>query len=779
MQEFIRELNKPQQEAVVNTEGPSLVIAGAGAGKTRVLTYRIAYLLSKGVKPSSILALTFTNKAAKEMKDRIGNLVGHDIARYLWMGTFHSIFARILRMESDKLGYPSTYTIYDTIDSKSLLKKIIKDLNLSDKVYKINEVLGRISTAKNNLMTPQAYASNGQLLQRDRASQKPQLADIYKIYASRCYKSGAMDFDDLLLNTNILFRDFEEVLKMYQDKYKYILVDEYQDTNMAQYLIVKKLAQNHQNICVVGDDAQSIYSFRGAKIENILNFKSDYPDYSLYKLEQNYRSTKNIVNAANSVIEKNSGQIKKEVWSNNEVGDKIKILKAITDNEEGFLVSNEIVDIQMRDHDKYKDFAILYRTNAQSRIFEEALRKKNIPYKIYGGISFYQRKEIKDLLAYCRVLINPGDDEAIKRIVNYPARGIGATTVEKIENAANNHNVSLWEVIESSEKFSLQLQSRTINSLSIFSSLINDFKSQLTDKEAYDVVFYIASKSGILKELHEEKTHESISRYENIQELLNGIKDFSLDYLEERGEKATLADYLENVALLTDADNEKAEDIDKVSIMTIHSAKGLEFKNVFVAGVEEDLFPSHMSIANPNELEEERRLFYVAITRAEKKATISFAESRYRWGNLTNCSPSRFIFDIDEQYLDMPKELLISQPEENIESDSWQNDKIIHKTKVERSISPNLISLSKAQKIHIQAKKSSGNLISSNKMQNFVPDNPEDIQVGMQVEHPRFGIGKVLSLEGELPNLKAAIFFQNFGQKQLLLKFAKLKIVNS
>ncbi len=778
MHDFLNELNEAQQKAVIDTEGPSLVIAGAGSGKTRVLTYRIANLLNKGVKPFSILALTFTNKAAKEMKDRIGNLVGADMAKHLWMGTFHSIFARILRFESDKLGYPSNYTIYDTIDSRSLIKKIIKDLNLNDKVYKVNEVHARISSAKNNLITPQAYNSNSQIMEYDRTTRKPQVADVYRIYAQRCYKSGAMDFDDLLMNTNILFRDFPDVLTEYQNRFNYILVDEYQDTNYAQYLIIKKLAQQHQNVCVVGDDAQSIYSFRGAKIENILNFKNDYNKYKLFKLEQNYRSTKNILNAANSVIDKNDGQIKKIVWSDKEDGEKIKVIRSITDNEEGYLISNEIIDIHLRDHDQYNEFAILYRTNAQSRIFEEALRKKNIPYKIYGGISFYQRKEIKDVLAYLRLVVNSNDDEAFKRIVNYPTRGIGDTTIDKLEDIANRNDVSLWNVLMNLGKYQLKLQARAVNSLNKFLELIQEFKKYALEKDAYDIAFHVASTSGIIKELHEDRTHESISRYENIQELLNGIKEFSLNYLEENGNKPLLSDYLENVALLTDADNEKPEDRDKVSLMTVHMAKGLEFRNVFVAGLEEDLFPSSMAKTNPNDLEEERRLFYVALTRAENRACVSYAESRYRWGNLINCTPSRFIAEIDEKFVDIPESTEIDNFKDNLNQlGNWNNNSQskIHENRFIKK--RKLINYDEAEKISLNKKNMTVNLRSSNKMQNFVPDNPEDIQVGMQVEHPRFGKGKVLNLEGAPPNLKAAIFFQNFGQKQLLLKFAKLKII--
>lgn len=783
MRNFINELNPPQQEAVKHFNGPSLVIAGAGAGKTRVLTYRVAYLLSQKIPAFSILALTFTNKAAKEMKDRIGNLVGFDNAKHLWMGTFHSIFARILRRESDKLGYPYNYTIYDTIDSKNLVKKIIKELNLDDKIYKYSEIYGKISWAKNNLITPPAYISNSQLTQRDSINRQPQIGEIYRIYFTRCYKAGAMDFDDLLLNTNILFRDFPETLAKYQEMFKYILVDEYQDTNYSQYLIIKKLAENHHNVCVVGDDAQSIYSFRGANIENILNFKVDYPDYKLFKLEQNYRSTKNIVNAANSIIAKNQGQIHKIVWSDNETGEKVKILKTLTDNEEGLVIANSIMELRLRDHYDYKNFAILYRTNAQSRIFEESLRKRNIPYKVYGGISFYQRKEIKDIIAYFRTVVNHNDNEALLRIINYPARGIGDHSIDTIEASANKNQVSIWEVITNPVAYRIELQNRILLKINSFVSLINEFTNDIKSKDAYESGFKIASAAGILRDLNEEKTHEGISRYENLQELLNGLKEYSLNYLEETGQQSSLVDYLETISLLTDADNEKPEDADKVTIMTIHSAKGLEFKIVYIAGSEEELFPSYLSVSNPKDLEEERRLFYVALTRAEKKVFVSYAESRYRWGQLTMCSPSRFIHEIDKEFVEIPSDFYPIRGQNYGQTENGTMDfmnRRINDLKVRyqsRREIPGKIPADIKNMISSR-KKVSPDLLSSNNLQNFAFDDPDKIQVGMEVEHPRFGRGKVLNLEGSAPDVKAAIEFQNFGQKQLLLRFAKLRILN-
>jgi len=646
---YLQDLNGAQQAAAEDYKGPSLVIAGAGSGKTRVLTYRIAHLLSHGIRPGTILALTFTNKAAREMKERIGNLVGFDLAKNLWMGTFHSIFARILRHEGHVLGYPSSYTIYDTTDSKNMVKVIIREMNLDDQLYKPPEIAGKISFAKNNLITPKAYQSSTQLIEMDKRTRRPQIADIYMKYSIRMKKANAMDFDDLLLNTYILFRDYPDVLEKYQKYFNYILVDEYQDTNYVQYVIINFLAAKHKNICVVGDDAQSIYSFRGARIENILNFQQDYPGHKLFKLEQNYRSTKNIVNAANSVIEKNREQISKQIWSDNATGDKIELLQAATDNEEGYLISNIIQETIYREHLHYKDFVVLYRTNAQSRIFEESLRKLNIPYRVYGSLSFYQRKEIKDLLAYFRLTVNPYDEEALLRIINYPARGIGNTTVGKLEGLSNKLNKRIWELLSEINQFGEYFNKGTQKKLNDFYELIAGFNKNLQRMEAFDLAYIIADTTGILKDLHYEKSPENISKHENIQELLNSIKEFIES--QEPGEKSTLDQYLQNVVLLTDQDTDKDGNKDHVTIMTIHSAKGLEFNHVFIAGLEEDLFPSKMSSSTREELEEERRLFYVALTRAMKKVTLSYASSRYKWGILLNCTPSRFLNEIDSSYL--------------------------------------------------------------------------------------------------------------------------------
>lgn len=774
-QNFLKELNEAQSQAVVNTEGPSLVIAGAGSGKTRVLTYRIAYLLGKGVKPAQILALTFTNKAAREMKDRIGKLVGDDLARYLWMGTFHSIFARILRYEAEYLGYGSNFTIYDASDSKSLIKSVIKELKLDEQIYKPGEVFSRISSAKNNLITAQAYYSNAQISQRDRMARKPQIGDIYRIYAGRCKKADAMDFDDLLLNTNILFRDFPDILKKYQQRFSYILVDEYQDTNYSQYLIVNKLAAAHKNVCVVGDDAQSIYSFRGAKIENILNFRNDYADYKLYKLEQNYRSTQVIVNAANSIIEKNASQINKKVWSKNDWGEKLKVVENLTDNEEGFFISNSILDIQLSEQQMYSDFAILYRTNAQSRIFEEALRKRNIPYKVYGSISFYQRKEIKDVLAYLRLVVNPRDDEALKRVINYPARGIGNVTLEKIEEHAASEDLSLWQVLEEINPVKIGLNRGTTEKITRFIELIKEFQVSALELDAYDLAQNVASKSGILKELYNGQTVEERSKIENIEELLNAIREF-VENTNDTGESATIDKYLGNVSLLTDMDNEKVEDKNKVTIMTMHSAKGLEFNNVYIAGAEERLFPSAMSMDNPNDLEEERRLFYVAVTRARRKVFISYAKSRYRWGVPTDCEPSRFLADIDPQYVDMPPQ---KKNNEFIFDDFENQSKPYFKKRINEENIPDTFNAAgkKLTRLHsISGEK--GNIVKHQPDPNFKPDNPELIQIGMKIEHQRFGIGKIIHLEGASSDRKATVFFQSLRQeKQLLLKFAKLRII--
>ncbi len=772
MSNLFEGLNEAQVKAVKETEGPALVIAGAGSGKTRVLTFRIAHLLEKGVPPYSILALTFTNKAAREMKERISAATGNDDPRSLWMGTFHSIFARILRFEADKLGYPSSYTIYDTDDSKSLLRSIIRELQLDEKMYRVGEVYGRISSAKNNLITPQAYFNSEQIRERDRVTRKPMLGEIFKRYASRCRKAGAMDFDDLLLNTNILFRDFPKVLHKYQEKFRYILVDEYQDTNYAQYLIVKRLAERHNNVCVVGDDAQSIYSFRGAKIENILNFKNDYPGFSLYKLEKNYRSTQTIVNAGNSIIARNAGQIRKKVFSENEEGDKILVTKALTDVEEGFLVSNQILDIASADRMPYNEFAILYRTNAQSRIFEEALRKRNIPYRVYGSISFYQRKEIKDLLAYLRILVNPLDDEALKRIINYPARGIGKTTLSRLEELSLEQDSSIWQVIGNLDDTGSGFNKDTQSKLRKFYEFISEFQLKLTESDAYQIAAGVASASGIMKELYSGNTPEERSKYENLEELLNGIRDF-VDNAREQDESPALESYLQDVALLTDADTDKNEDRNRVSIMTIHSAKGLEFSYVFLTGLEEELFPARMAMESQSDLEEERRLFYVGVTRAKKKVSISYSQTRYKWGDLVQCTPSRFIGEIEANLID------------------WSEDprSLVHsganmQSQTSGSLSDNSGLLRPGQPVNrpVRANTSFSARKSVLKQSNphFTPSDPTDIQTGMMVEHQRFGKGKVVHMEGEMPNKKATVYFQQMKQeKQLLLKFAKLKIVET
>ena len=770
MSNYLEGLNSAQQEAVINTEGASLVIAGAGSGKTRVLTYRIAHLLQKGVPPSSILALTFTNKAAREMKARIESEVGNSISRYLWMGTFHSIFSRILREQAAVIGYPNTFTIYDTQDSKSLLKSIIKGLNLEDNIYKASVVLGKISAAKNNLITAVAYHQNALQREADQAARMPKTAEIYLEYTKRCKSAGAMDFDDLLLMTNILFKNHPEVLAKYQNLFRYILVDEYQDTNFSQYLIVKRLAEGHQNICVVGDDAQSIYSFRGARIENILNFKNDYPGYGTYKLEQNYRSTQVIVDAANSLIAKNKNQLQKTVFSENAIGDKIKVLAAMNEHEEGYLVVNELFDQRMKAQENYSDFAILYRTNAQSRVFEEILRKRNIPYKIYGGLSFYQRKEIKDILSYFRLIVNPRDDESFKRIINYPARGIGGTTLSRLEDAAASLGISIFEVASSPEKMMVAgLNSGTIKKIAVFTQMISHFSNDFLTVEAYDMANRIATESGILTELYQDKSPENISRYENTQELLNAIQDFSLTATEE-GRPNSLNVFMEDVALLTDQDNDKDSNSDKLTMMTVHSSKGLEFKNVFIVGLEENLFPSGFSgTLTLSELEEERRLFYVALTRSENRAWLSFAQQRFRWGKTEFCNPSRFIGEIDHQYLDIPNSRMFPQFRNKELQEDQTNSRF--QREPDSFQKPRRPEPFNTRIVTNQGTSSLGSSL-------FKGDDPDLIQVGMMVEHERFGQGKVLNLEGRMPDLKAKVFFPNAGEKNLLLKFAKLKIID-
>ena len=778
MYDYLKDLNEVQKKAVMNYQGASLVIAGAGSGKTRVLTYRITHLLANAVPAHKILALTFTNKAAAEMKSRIAKMVGNDVARFLWMGTFHSIFARILRMEAEHLGYTSNYTIYDTIDSKNLVKKVIKELGLDDKTYKPGEIYGRISSAKNNLITAKAYANNQQIMVQDQKNKRPRTAEIYMIYANRCKKADAMDFDDLLLNTNILFRDFPDVLEKYQDKFQFILVDEYQDTNFSQYLIINKLSAKNKNICVVGDDAQSIYAFRGAKIENILNFRNDYPGYQLYKLEQNYRSTKTIVEAANSLIKKNKEQIPKKAYSQNEIGDKIKVIEAKTDKDEAYSVAIIIRDTATDRGYDYKDFAILYRTNAQSRSFEEALRRFNIPYKVFGSISFYQRKEIKDVLAYFRLAVNQKDDEALLRIINYPTRGIGNTTISKIETYTNNQNLNIWEVLLKIEKIQIGLNAGTTNKLIKFRNLIQGFAEDIKSLDAYDAAMEIAKESGILKELNNTESHEDQTKFENVEELLNGIKEF-VDENDDPDFFPSLDKFMENVALLTNQDNEKDEDFNKVTIMTIHSAKGLEFKYVFLAGLEEELFPSAMASGTQKELEEERRLFYVALTRAEESATISFAKERYKWGVPTLCRPSRFIKEVDEQYLDLP-DSFYDQPTtpfgDNLFEDS-SKPRFERKPARPAGEKPG-INATIPQVNKKLVKLSEANRKSGNSNVDFKPDDPSLIEEGMIVRHAKFGLGEVVIIEGAESNKKAKVNFEVVGEKQLLLKFAKLQIVN-
>ncbi|OQY05867.1 MAG: ATP-dependent DNA helicase [Bacteroidetes bacterium 4572_117] len=775
MYPYLNELNQVQRKAVEAFEGPSLVIAGAGSGKTRVLTYRITHLLNIGKHPSSILSLTFTNKAAREMKNRIGKIVGEKTARYLWMGTFHSIFAKILRIESKFINYPSSFSIYDAQDSKNLIKTICKEQNLDPKVYKANEVLNRISSAKNNLITASNYANNFQIKESDKKSRKPEIYKIYQIYENRCRTAGAMDFDDLLLKTNILFDQFPEVLEKYQNKFQYVLVDEYQDTNFSQYLIIKKLANTHHNLCVVGDDAQSIYAFRGARIENILNFKKDYPENKVFKLEQNYRSTQNIVEAANSVIDKNKNQIKKNVFSKNEAGNKIKLFEAYTDHEEGYFIANMINDIRFREHDAFSDFAILYRTNAQSRILEEALRKKNIPYKIYGGLSFYQRKEIKDLLAYFRLIINPLDDEAFKRIINYPKRGIGNTSLNKLLHFAKETNLSIWQAALKLKDVNINLGNAVIKKIYGFLGIISNFAAVINTGDAYEVARQVAVDTGILRELHNDKTPEGISRHQNVQEILNGIREFTSTETTDEG-KPNLVDYIENVSLLTNDDKNTENDNDKVVLMTIHSSKGLEFKNVFLAGLEEELFPSKFSSANISELEEERRLFYVAITRAEKNICISYAKSRYRWGDLAHCVPSRFIRDINPEFIEQ------ESPVSGLNSNYKKDNKF--KTGFEKGFGgeekktyPSFKKTTeKGTAYKSKLKKVNADInIDTNKTGS--KNNIDGIAVGAKVKHLRFGLGKVLDIEGDFPNVKATIEFNSAGKKQLLLKFAKLIVI--
>ena len=751
---YLDSLNDAQKAAVLQTDGPVMIIAGAGSGKTRVLTYRIAHLIAKGVDPFNILALTFTNKAAREMRKRIEVVVGPE-ARNIWMGTFHSVFARILRQEADKIGYTSNFTIYDTDDSKTLIKNIVKQFNLDDKIYKANVVLNRISAAKNNLIQAHAYKKNPELTAYDETSGKGKIHEIYTEYSRRCLQAGAMDFDDLLLNTFKLLNNFPEALNKYQHQFRYVMVDEYQDTNHCQYMIIKKLASVYENICVVGDDAQSIYSFRGATIRNILNFENDYPDLKVYKLEQNYRSSEVIVNAANSVIARNKDQLEKKVWTQNEQGDKITVMRAVTDNEEGRLIAQNIFESKMNEQMLNSDFAILYRTNSQSRSLEEALRKLNIPYRIYGGLSFYQRKEIKDVIAYLRITVNPNDEEALRRVINYPARGIGKTSIDRLSAIATEQGMSMWDTIAQINQHPV-LKSAS-SKLQGFAQLINSFKIKSQNENVYELCMHIMRATNLLKTLNDDKTIEGISRYENVSELLNGMKEFVEDDTSELSKD--LASYLQDIALYTDADKED-EDNDKVALMTIHQAKGLEFPYVYVSGLEENLFPSQMSLGSRQDLEEERRLFYVAITRAEKKLTLSFATSRFRFGTLLPCEPSRFIDEIDNEYLQLDRRNSLQRKPRDLDQLD-QNRR--GRNQLARTIS--------------KQKSPSRQLANPPIISNFVPDKIDHFEVGLKIEHQRFGKGEISSLSGEQGDLKAVIDFLEYGKKTLVLKFAKLRLL--
>ncbi len=753
---FLEELNEAQLNAVQHNEGPLMVIAGPGSGKTRVLTYRIAYLIRQNVDPFNILALTFTNKASKEMRSRIEAQVGTE-ARNLWMGTFHSVFARILRTEGSRLGYSANFTIYDTQDTRNLIKNILKESGLNSSLYKPSVVHNRISAAKNSLITANEYVQIPELIQEDKTSGRKALSDIYIEYSRRCFQANAMDFDDLLLKMYELLMRFPDVLYKYQNRFHYVLIDEFQDTNKAQYIIVKMLADIHQNLCVVGDDAQSIYAFRGALIENMLNLKKDFSDLVTYRLEQNYRSTKHIVSVANHLIKNNKIQFEKSLWTENEAGSKIKILKTASDNDEARVVADSIMEERLRNHYRNDEFCILYRTNSQSRAFEEGLRKVNIPYQVYGGIAFYQRKEIKDLLAYFKLVINPNDEESLRRVINYPARGIGKTTLEKITVLAHEQKCSLWDILKEIQKY--PFTPRALHLLSEFVTMIKSFQAQIAKLDAYDLSMHIAKSVGLNKILNNDNTPEGISRYENYQELMNSIKSFTQEPTTDDDDNPlpdidiSLGAYLQQVTLLTNLDQD--EHADAVKLMTLHSAKGLEFPVVYIAGLEENLFPSIMSINSRNELEEERRLFYVGVTRAEKKLFVSYATTRFRFGNLSYCEPSRFIDEMPAESVEKP-----------MKSTYLKGNSMMRPEKPEVK---NQRYLSAAQKKQYQHQPSA----------NFFPDDPSQLQVGMEVEHQRFGFGKIVGVEGQPGKKIANIFFREVGTKRIMLKFAKLQIVKN
>ncbi len=776
MEKYLSQLNDAQLAPTLQKDGPMIVIAGAGSGKTRVLTYRIAYLMSQGVDAFNILALTFTNKAAREMKGRIADIVGDSEAKNLWMGTFHSVFAKILRFEGHHLGFPSNFTIYDTQDAQKLIGSIIKEMGLDKDIYKTKKVYSRISSYKNSLITVKAYFRNPELMEADAMARRPKMGEIYKEYVDRCFKAGAMDFDDLLLRTNELLTRFPAVLAQYQDRFRYILVDEYQDTNHSQYLIVRALSDRFQNICVVGDDAQSIYAFRGANINNILNFQKDYDDVNVYRLEQNYRSTKMIVGAANSVIEHNKTKLDKIVWTANDLGEKVVVHRTMTDADEGRYVASTIWETKMNQQLQNSDFAVLYRTNAQSRAIEDALRKRDIPYRIYGGLSFYQRKEIKDVTAYLRLILNPSDEEALKRVINYPARGIGQTTIDRLIVAANATGKTIYDIIKDIDNVSININNGTKNKLKDFVTLIESYKVMNQNANAFELAEHVAKTSGLIRELGKDGTPEGVTKLDNVQELLNGIKDFVEGQIEVADSTGSLAEFLEDVALATDLDGDKG-DPNHVALMTIHLAKGLEFPHVFIVGMEEDLFPSAMSMNTRSELEEERRLFYVALTRAEKQAYLTYTVSRYRWGKLIDAEPSRFIEEIEDEYVNITTPLKEQRFNPMLDASIF-GDIEPNKVRFAKPKSPKFKkkeSKKKPEKFKISTPKKLKPVSQSNGASNLFDSK---LTVGNIVNHQRFGRGEVLKIEGAGGDLKAEIKFENGDTKKLLLRFAKLEIIS-
>jgi DNA helicase II / ATP-dependent DNA helicase PcrA len=775
MRDYLSELNPPQREAVQYINGPLMIIAGAGSGKTKVLTTRIAHLMANGVDSFNILALTFTNKAAAEMKERVEHILASTEARNLYIGTFHSVFARILRAEAPHIGYPNNFTIYDTDDSRSVLKTVINELNLDDKHYKPNQVHNRISAAKNALVGPLEYAADSFIQQEDARSNRPAIGQIYQAYAQRCFRNGAMDFDDLLFKMYELLKNFPQVLHKYQHKFKYILIDEYQDTNPAQYEIIKLLASVHENICVVGDDAQSIYSFRGATIQNILQFQKDYDDVKVVMLEQNYRSTQSILNVANEVIKNNKGQIPKALWTENSSGEKIRLVRTMTDNDEGKFVADTITEQKLRNHYYNKDFAILYRTNAQSRAFEESLRRMNIAYRIYGGISFYQRKEVKDLLAYLKVIINPNEEESLKRIINYPVRGIGKTSIQKAVNDALQNNITMWEVLKNAGQYGFKGAAQ--EAISNFVTMITYFQNMLEKKNAYDVAFQVGKDTTLVKELFNDKTTEGLARYENVQELLNSIKEFTETPMNEEdgevGDKG-LGAYLQQITLLTDADDEKG-DADVVRLMSIHAAKGLEFPCVFVSGLEEGLFPNAMAINTRDELEEERRLFYVAITRAKSRLWLTYANTRYRFGQLIQSDASRFIEEVPEDHLDRS---FAGGGTRNQGQNAWGGKSAFERMNGGRKAETNYAAQPKTEKKpSYMTPAAKPKAVEHTPSTDFVPSDTSGLQAGMKIEHPKFGFGKVMKMEGAAHNPIATIQFDLNGEKKIMLNYARVRIV--